>query len=144
MNLLLDNNLAPRIAKALNVLFEREHQIIALRDWFAADTPDVDWITALDRQGGWAVLTRDLHILTRPHERALLDRVRIVFFIPRRRLGQIRGRGNSGASHSPDSEDGNTNRTCRARAFRIANQRRLEIEATPALKHDVRQQLPPP
>ena len=80
MNLLLDNNLAPRIAKALNVLFEREHQIIALRDWFAADTPDVDWITALDRQGGWAVLTRDLHILTRPHERALLDRVRIVFF----------------------------------------------------------------
>lgn len=80
MKLLLDNNLAPRIAKALNALFDNQHRIVALRDLLAADTPDVAWITTLDREGGWAVLTRDLHIRTRPHERAALDRSHIVFF----------------------------------------------------------------
>ena len=80
MKLLLDNNLAPRIAKALNALFDGQHHIVALRDGFPADTPDVEWITALDQKGGWTVLTRDLHIITRPHERAALDRSRIVFF----------------------------------------------------------------
>jgi hypothetical protein len=44
------------------------------------DAPDVEWIKALDNEGGWAVLTRDLRIRTRPHERAVLDRSRIVYF----------------------------------------------------------------
>jgi len=79
LKLFLDNNLAPRIARSLNALFD-DHQIVALREEFAQNTPDVEWITALDRQGGWAVLTRDLHIRTRPHERAALDCARIVFF----------------------------------------------------------------
>ena len=34
----------------------------------------------LDREGGWAVLTKDLRIRSRPHERLALDRSRIVFF----------------------------------------------------------------
>jgi PIN like domain len=80
LKLLLDNNLAPRIARSLSALFDGQHHIIALRDRVPQNTPDVEWITALDREGGWAVLTRDLHIRTRPHERAALDRARIVFF----------------------------------------------------------------
>ncbi len=80
MKLLLDHNLAPRIAKALNALFDGQHEIVALRDKFPPNTLDVTWITALDQDRGWAVLTRDLHIRTRPHERAALDRARIVFF----------------------------------------------------------------
>lgn len=80
MKLLLDNNLAPRIAKALNALYAGQHDIVALRDKFAADTPDVEWIMALSHERGWAVLTFDLHIRTRPHERAALDSARIVFF----------------------------------------------------------------
>lgn len=79
MKLLLDNNLAPRIARSLDALFE-DHTIRALRDEFAENTPDVDWIKALSDRGGCAVLTRDLHIRTRPHERAALDNARIVFF----------------------------------------------------------------
>jgi hypothetical protein len=79
LKLLLDHNLSPRLAKALDALFA-EHQIVALRDKFSADSTDVDWITALDREGGWAVLTRDLRIRQRPHERAALDRSRIVYF----------------------------------------------------------------
>lgn len=80
MKLFLDNNLAPRIARSLHALFDGEHQIVALCDMFRRSAPDVEWITALDQQGGWAALTRDLHIRTRPHERAALDRARIVFF----------------------------------------------------------------
>jgi PIN like domain len=79
LKLLLDHNLSLRLAEALDALFV-EHQIVALRDKFAADSTDVDWITALDREGGWAVLTRDLRIRQRPHERAALDRSRIVYF----------------------------------------------------------------
>jgi hypothetical protein len=79
LKLLLDHNLSPRLAKALDVLFV-EHQIAALRDKFSENARDVDWITALDREGGWAVLTKDLRIRQRPHERAALDRSRVVYF----------------------------------------------------------------
>jgi hypothetical protein len=80
LKLFLDNNLAPRIARSLHALFDGEHHIVALRDMFRTNAPDVEWITALDEQGGWAALTRDLHIRTKPHERAALDRAQIVFF----------------------------------------------------------------
>jgi hypothetical protein len=79
LKLLLDHNLSPRLAKALAVLFV-DHQIVALRDKFPQDATDIDWITALDREGGWAVLTKDLRIRQRPHERAALDRSRVVYF----------------------------------------------------------------
>lgn len=79
MKLLVDNNLPPRVARALDLLFV-EHQVVALRDKFPDHPSDEVWIAALDREGGWAALTRDLRIRTRPHERAAMDRSRIVFF----------------------------------------------------------------
>ena len=80
MKLLVGNNLPPRLARCLQALFEGKHRFEALRDGFPANTSDVEWITALDKEGGWAVLTRDLHIRTRPHERQALDRSRVVYF----------------------------------------------------------------
>jgi PIN like domain len=80
LKLLLDNNFSPRVARCLQALFADDHEIIALRDKFAEDTTDVEWIKTLDREGGWAVITRDLRIRTRPHERAALDRANVVFF----------------------------------------------------------------
>ena len=80
MKLLLDHNLSPKIARTLAALYAPEHEIVALREKFSANVTDVDWITGLDREGGWAVLTQDLRIRTRPHERAAMDRARIVFF----------------------------------------------------------------
>ena len=80
MKLLLDHNLSPRLAASLQPLFD-EHRIVALRDYgFPPHVTDLDWITTLDQDGGWAVLTKDLRIRTRPHERAALDRSRIVYF----------------------------------------------------------------
>jgi len=80
LKLLLDHNLSPRLARCLQALFVEDHQIVALRDKFAEDAPDLEWIKALSLEGGWAVLTTDLRIRTRPHERAALDRSLIVFF----------------------------------------------------------------
>lgn len=80
MKLLLDHNLSPRLAKALAALYAPDHEIVALRGRFSPGVSDLEWITALDREGGWAVLTQDLRIRTRPHERAAMDRARIVFF----------------------------------------------------------------
>jgi hypothetical protein len=80
LKLLLDHNLSPKLARALAALFAPEHQIVPLRDAFSPEVSDLHWITALDREGGWAVLTRDLRIRTRPHEKAAMDRARIVFF----------------------------------------------------------------
>jgi PIN like domain len=79
LKLLLDHNLNYRIAKALDILFV-DHHIVALRDRFAHNVSDIEWINALSQEGGWAVLTKDVHVKTRPHERAALDRSRIVYF----------------------------------------------------------------
>src|SRR5258708_5266241 len=85
---MLDNNLAPRIARSLNALFADQHHVVALRDCFPENASDVEWIEDLDQRGGWAVLTRDLHIRTRPHERAaLIARVSCSSFLPA--VGQI-------------------------------------------------------
>jgi PIN like domain len=80
LKLLVDHNLSPRVARCLQVLFADDHQIVALREKFPDNATDLEWITALDRDGSWAVLTKDLRIRTRPHERAALDRSRIVYF----------------------------------------------------------------
>lgn len=79
MKLLLDHNLSPALARSLQPLFPG-HKIAALRDLFPVNATDVEWMTALDTQGGWAALTRDQGIKRKPHERLALDRSKIVFF----------------------------------------------------------------
>jgi len=132
LKLLLDNNLPPRVAHCLQALFEREHVIRALRDWMAANTSDVEWIKALDQEGGWAVLTRDLIIRTRPHERDALDRSRIVYFflagqwlLPCGPVAPHGRRRDRKPAHPLGAEDGDAAVAGRARAIRAADQRRL-------------------
>jgi hypothetical protein len=79
VKLLIDHNLSPALARSLEPLF-RDHTFVALSDRFPIDVSDVDWITALDKEGGWAVLTKDIRIQSRPHERLALDRAQIIFF----------------------------------------------------------------
>lgn len=79
MKLLVEHNLSPAIARSLQHLFPA-HIFAALGDRFRPDTPDIDWISELDRERGWATLTKDLRIQFRPHERLALDRSKIVFF----------------------------------------------------------------
>lgn len=79
MKLLLDHHLGPRLGRALQALFD-EHTVTLLRDKFAINASDIEWIGTLHAERGWAVLTRDLRIRTRPHERAAMDSSAIVFF----------------------------------------------------------------
>jgi PIN like domain len=79
VKLLVDHNLSPAIPRSLQHLYT-DHMFVALRDRFPPDTSDIDWMKELDREGGWAVLTKDIRIQFRPHERLALDRSKIVFF----------------------------------------------------------------
>lgn len=63
MKVLLDHNLPPRLAVALNTIFEPEDEVISLKEKFGrSDLSDADWITKLGAEGGWAVLSADMRI----------------------------------------------------------------------------------
>jgi PIN domain-containing protein len=64
----LDNNLAPKLAKSLNALIEPEHQVVHLKDRFAANTPDETWMTQLAREPDWIIISGDIRISKNPHE----------------------------------------------------------------------------
>jgi hypothetical protein len=60
LKFLIDNNLPPSLARALNELSKPEgHSVLALKDRFPPDTKDVDWILELKAEGGWAVISQD-------------------------------------------------------------------------------------
>lgn len=72
MKLLIDNNLPPRLALALNIIFEPKHEVVALRDKFGrSDLTDEEWIIRLGREGGWAVLSKDMNIAKKKPSRDL-------------------------------------------------------------------------
>jgi hypothetical protein len=79
LKLLIDHNLSPALARSLTPLFP-DDTIVSLRERFATNATDIEWMSALDAEGGWAALTRDLGIKRKPHERLALDRSRIIFF----------------------------------------------------------------
>ena len=62
MKVLIDENLPPALARALNALFAGEHEIIHLRDKFGAGVKDVEWIDALNREGRWVIISADRRI----------------------------------------------------------------------------------
>lgn len=62
MRVLVDNNISPKIARALNELFSPIHEVVALRDKFSTNTPDEEWITALSADGHWVVISGDRRI----------------------------------------------------------------------------------
>lgn len=83
MKLLLDNNLPPALAEALDVLTRSEwdgaHEVTHLRHKFPANTPDITWIEALAAEGGWVVVTHDK--LDKGAEREALKRAGLKVFL---------------------------------------------------------------
>ena len=71
MKFFLDNCLAVRHARALHAIIEPDgHSVVHLRDKFAANKPDVEWLRELGREGGWIVISGDVRIVRSAHERA--------------------------------------------------------------------------
>jgi hypothetical protein len=64
----IDNNIAPKLARGFDQFVRGEHEVAHLRDRFAPNTPDVDWMRALAGENGWVILSGDVAIGRNPHE----------------------------------------------------------------------------
>ncbi len=82
MKVFLDNNLSPAIARALNELARHENWSVShLRDFFPPDVSDAHWIAELGKDGGWTVISADVRLMRRPHERAALKAGKVTVFV---------------------------------------------------------------
>lgn len=80
MKLLVDHNLPSRLAQALDLIFPSD-EIVALRSKFGrSDLADEEWIPALGKEGGWAVLSADMNIARKKPSRELFIRAGLVGF----------------------------------------------------------------
>lgn len=84
MKFLLDANLPPTLARALHALSSGVDpgvdQVIPLRDKFAPDTKDPAWLSALAREGDWAVISQD-GFNKSDIEKALIERAGLMVFV---------------------------------------------------------------
>jgi hypothetical protein len=81
---LVDNNMSPAIARALNTLFEPVHEVVALRDKFNEKISDEEWIKALSAEGRWVVISADRRITRNKAEYAAFRNSRLIgFFLAR-------------------------------------------------------------
>jgi len=80
VKVLLDNNLPPSFAIALNALSEREGygSVHHLRDFFDPRITDANWITELGNDSGWTAVSGDTRIRNRPHELAAFSAAGLV------------------------------------------------------------------
>jgi predicted nuclease of predicted toxin-antitoxin system len=79
----LDNCLSPRYAQVLDILSSDDgHKVFHLRDRFARDVEDHDWITQLKKEGDWVIVSGDTRITKAPHLKAVwLDSKLTAFFL---------------------------------------------------------------
>lgn len=68
MRFFLDNNISPKVARALNHLLEPDHSAHHLKDQFPGNAKDEEWMADLGRQSGWVILSGDSAISRNPHE----------------------------------------------------------------------------
>jgi hypothetical protein len=83
MKFFLDNNLSPKIAKALNNLVWPGHQVVHLKEKFSADISDQEWMRKLaEEDERWIIITADIHISRNQHEvRAWKQCGHTIFFL---------------------------------------------------------------
>jgi hypothetical protein len=62
LKVIVDENLPPAIAQALAALFVGKHEVIHLRKRFGPKVSDIDWLTELNQEGGWVILSADRRI----------------------------------------------------------------------------------
>ena len=63
---MVDENLPPALARSLDALFVKQHEIIHLRDRYGPAVTDLEWISELSAEGRWAIISGDRRI-TRVH-----------------------------------------------------------------------------
>jgi hypothetical protein len=63
-----DNNLASKLAHALDKLVSPEHRVVHLRDEFLPNVEDAVWMNALAKEDDVVIVTADVAISRNPHE----------------------------------------------------------------------------
>lgn len=81
MKVFVDENLPPAMARSLAALFVDEHEIVHLRDKFGPRVTDIEWMRALNSEGGWIVLSGDRRISRNKAEQAVFRSSRLIAFI---------------------------------------------------------------
>jgi len=70
MKCLFDNNMPPKLAKTLNFLEGDDGMTVEhLKEKFPPNTPDIEWITKLSKEGKWFIITQDNQIRKRSPEK---------------------------------------------------------------------------
>lgn len=80
MRVLIDENLPPALARALNALFAGEHEVHHLRDKFGAGVKDTEWISATSLDGRWVVISGDTRITRNKAEQMAFRNSRLIGF----------------------------------------------------------------
>ncbi|AZE91346.1 hypothetical protein [Pseudomonas orientalis] len=89
MNFLLDHNLPPALARALNELSKvHEHGVFPLKDKFPQNTSDITWISALREEGGWVVISQDRFKKGHAEKKAFRDCALPVFCLAKHWSGE--------------------------------------------------------
>lgn len=80
MRVFFDHNLSHVLPEALQAVFPNEHEICALEKKFPRTITDIEWITALNREGQWIVISGDLRITRNRAERAVFQSSKLTGF----------------------------------------------------------------
>lgn len=81
MKYFFDNNLSPYLARALSALCEPGNvEVFHLRDKFAANVSDIEWIETLGAEGQWTVISQD-RLMRNPGEKEALRRSGLIAFV---------------------------------------------------------------
>lgn len=81
MRILVDENLPPALARALAALFKGQHEVIHIRDRFGPRVTDIEWISVLNAEGYWTVLSADRRISRNKAEQTAFRASRLIAFI---------------------------------------------------------------
>ncbi len=80
MKVVIDENLSPALARALNALFVGEREVVHIREKFGPGVKDADWIARLSSEGRWIVISGDASIAKRKAEQAVFRHSRLIGF----------------------------------------------------------------
>jgi hypothetical protein len=84
-NIIFDENIAPRLIRAIEVLCKGEnYKIDSVVNKFGCGTTDREWLNGIAKEGNWIILSGDHHIKTRKHEiEAFKASGSVAFFLPK-------------------------------------------------------------
>jgi hypothetical protein len=75
---ILDHNLAPNLARAVDLLVDDEVTCLKDRGWQASE--DEEWISAVGREGDWVIVTGDLNIVRNAYRQKVFREANVTTF----------------------------------------------------------------